>query len=92
MNQEGSRGCNARRTMDYLVSKDVAASDGLKVSRMYVKSFGYGTSTVVDTKMATDTFAVAWGVNIYTTRQMGRNCDIQSSRTNSHPKLSQSVS
>ena len=43
---------------DYLVLKDTTASDGLKVLSMYVKSFGYGTSTVVETKSATDTFAV----------------------------------
>ena len=44
----------------YLVLKDVAASDGLTVSSMYVKSFGNGTSTVVETKGATDTFAMRW--------------------------------
>ena len=42
---------------DYLVLKDTAASDGLKVLSMSVKSSGYGTSTVVETKGATDTFA-----------------------------------
>ena len=42
----------------YLVVKDTAASDGLKVLSMSVKSSGYGTSTVVETKGATDTFAV----------------------------------
>ena len=35
---------------DYLVLKDTAASDGLKVLSTYVKSFGYGTSTAVETK------------------------------------------
>ena len=29
---------------------DVAASDGLRVLSMYVKSFGCGMSTVVETK------------------------------------------
>ena len=43
---------------EYLVLKGVAACDGLKVLSMYEKSFGYGTSTVVETKGATDTFAV----------------------------------
>ena len=38
--------------------KDVPVSDGLKVLSMYVKSFGYDTSTVVETKGATDIFAV----------------------------------
>ena len=45
---------------DYFVLKDTAASDGLKVLSMSVKSFGYGTSTVVETKGATDTFGVTW--------------------------------
>ena len=45
---------------DYLVLRETAASDGLKVLSMYVKSFGYGTSTVIETKGATGTFAVAW--------------------------------
>ena len=46
---------------DYLVLNDTAAG-GLKVQSMYVNSFGYGTSTVVETKGATDTFAVTWKV------------------------------
>ena len=49
---------------DYLVLKDTAASDGLKVLSMYLKSFGCGTSTVVETKGATDTLAVTWGVKM----------------------------
>ena len=49
---------------DYLVLKDVAASDGLKVLSMYVKPFGYGTSTVAETKGATDTFAMTWVVKM----------------------------
>ena len=49
---------------DCSVLKDVAASGGLKVLSMYVKSFGHGTSTVVETKGATDTFAVTWGVKM----------------------------
>ena len=48
---------------DYLVLNDTAAG-GLKVQSMYVNSFGYGTSTVVETKGATDTFAVTWGVKM----------------------------
>ena len=48
---------------DYLVLKDVAAS-GLKVLSMYVISFGYGTSTVTETKGATDTLAKTWGVKM----------------------------
>ena len=42
---------------DHFGLKDAAASDGLRVLNMHVKSF-YGTSTVVETKGATDTFAV----------------------------------
>ena len=38
---------------------DVAASDGLRVLSMYVKSFGYGMSTVVETK-SVDVCAVTW--------------------------------
>ena len=49
---------------DHLVLKNAAASDGLKVLSMYVKSFGYGTSTVVETKGATDTFAVTCEVKM----------------------------
>ena len=45
---------------DYLVLNDVAASDEMKVLSMYVKSLEYGTSTVVETKGATDTFAMTW--------------------------------
>ena len=35
-------------------------TDGLKVLSMYVKSFGCGTSTAVETTSETDTFAVMW--------------------------------
>ena len=45
---------------DYLVLKDTAASDGQSFE--HVKSFGYGTSTVVETEGATDTLAMARGV------------------------------
>ena len=45
---------------DYLVLKGVAAPDGLKVLNVYVKTLGYGMSTVVEIKGATDTFAVMW--------------------------------
>ena len=43
--------------------KDVAAADGLNVLSMYVKTFGYGMSTVVEMKGATDTFAVVGSEN-----------------------------
>ena len=49
---------------DYLVLRETAASDGLKVLSMYVKSLEYGTSTVIETKGATDTFAVTCGVTM----------------------------
>ena len=45
---------------DYLVLNDVAACVGLKVLSMSLKSLGYGTPTVVETKGATDTFGVMW--------------------------------
>ena len=35
---------------DYLMLKDVAGTRGLKVLSMYVRTFGYGMSTVVETK------------------------------------------
>ena len=49
---------------DYLVWKDVAATSGLKVLSMYVRTFGYGMSTVVEMKGATDTFAAVWAVKM----------------------------
>ena len=49
---------------DYLVLKGVAATDGLKVLRMYVRTFGYGMSTVVEMKSATDTFVAVWAVKV----------------------------
>ena len=48
----------------YLVLNGAAASGELKVLRMQMKSFGYGTSTAVETKGATDTFAVTWGLKL----------------------------
>ena len=45
---------------DYFVLKDVAATGGLTVLSMYVRTFGYGMSTVVDMKGATDTFEAVW--------------------------------
>ena len=70
---------------------------------MSVKSFGYGLSTVVEAKGATDTFAVTWGVKMLNlrhhstmrsatiTHQVGRKCDIQTSRANSHPMFSKTI-
>ena len=49
---------------DYLVLKDVAVTSGLKVLSMYVRTFGYGISTVVEMKGATDTFATVWAVKM----------------------------
>ena len=49
---------------DYLVLKDVAATDGLNVLSMYAKTFGYGMSTVVETKGPTDMFATMWAVKM----------------------------
>ena len=46
---------------DYLMLKDVAGTGGLKVLSMYVRTFGYGMSTVVETKGPTDMFATMWG-------------------------------
>ena len=49
---------------DYLMLKDVAGTSGLKVLSMYVRTFGYGTSTVVETKGPTDIFATVWAVKM----------------------------
>ena len=44
--------------------KDVAATSGLKVLSMYVRTFGYGMSTVEGMKDPTDTFATLWAVTM----------------------------
>ena len=49
---------------DHLMLKDVAGTGGLKVLSMYVKTFGYGMSTVVETKGPTDMFATMWAVKM----------------------------
>ena len=49
---------------DYLMLKDVAGTCGLKVLSMYVRTFGYGMSTVVETKGPTDMFATMWAVKV----------------------------
>ena len=49
---------------DYLMLKDVAGTGGLKVLSMYVKTFGYGMSTVVKTKRPTEMFATMWAVKM----------------------------
>ena len=49
---------------DYLMLKDTAGTGGLKVLSMYVRTFGYGMSTVVETKGPTDTFATVWAVRM----------------------------
>ena len=48
----------------YLMLKDVAGTSGLKVLSMYVRTFGYGMSTVVETKGPTDMFATMWAVKM----------------------------
>ena len=47
---------------DYLMLKDVAGTGELKVLSMYVRTFGDGMSTVVETKGPTDMFATMWTV------------------------------
>ena len=49
---------------DYLMLKDVAGTGGLKMLSMYVRTFGYGMSTVVETKGPTDMFATMWAVKM----------------------------
>ena len=49
---------------DYLMLKDVAGTGGLKVLSMYVGTFGYRMSTVVEMKGPTDMFATMWAVKM----------------------------
>ena len=49
---------------DDLMLKDVAGTGGLKVLSMYVRTFGYGMSTVVETQGPTDMFATMWAVKM----------------------------
>ena len=49
---------------DYFMPKDVAGTIGLKVISMSVRTFGYGMSTVVETKGPTDVFATTWAVKM----------------------------
>ena len=44
--------------------KDIAGTGGLKVLSMYVRTFGYGMSTVVEMKGPTDMFATMWAVKM----------------------------
>ena len=88
---------------DYLMLKDVAGTGGLKVLSMYVRTFGYGMSTVVETKGPTDMFATMWAVKMLNFLGLSdvilqcdpepsfRKCQIQSHRKNSHSKFSQTV-
>ena len=49
---------------DYLMLKDLAGTGGLKVLSMYVRTFGYGMSTVVNMKGPTDIYATVWEVKM----------------------------
>ena len=49
---------------DYLMLKDTAGTGGLKVLSMYVRTFGYGMPTVVETKGPTDSYATTWAVKM----------------------------
>ena len=106
--------CISPKTANFLlisvtsyVVKDVEAPDGLNIFSMYVPSVGYGTSTVVETKGATDMFAMTWVVKVEVswtlrhdcamrsrtiTHQVNRKREVQTSRTNGHPKFSQTLS
>ena len=80
---------------DYLMLKDTAGTGGLKVLSMYVRTFGYGMSTVVERKSPTDTFATMWAVRMLNflrlSDKVSRKCQIQKNRKNSHSKFSQRV-
>ena len=86
--------------------KNTAGTGGLGVLSMYVRTFGYGMSTVVETKGPTDTFATMWAVKMLNflglsdiilqcdpepSLIVGRKCQIQKNRKNSHSKFSQTV-
>ena len=58
MNHTNELNVSTKTAHLHLVLKDAAASDGLKVLNMYMKSLTYGTSTAVGTKSAPDTFAL----------------------------------
>ena len=47
-----------------VIQCDVAGTGGLKVLSMYVRTFGYVMSTVVEVKGPTDTFATMWAVKM----------------------------
>ena len=49
---------------DYFMLKDTAGTGGLHVLSMYVRTFGYGKSTVVETKGPTNTSASMWAVKM----------------------------
>ena len=44
--------------------KDTAGTGGLKVLSMYVRTFGYGMSTVVETEGPKEMFETMWAVNM----------------------------
>ena len=90
---------------DCLMLKDVAGTSGLKVLSMYVRTFGYGMSTIAEMKSPTDTFATVWAVKMLNLDSLtpfygvvlshrsssGRKCQVQSTGTNSHSKFSWTV-
>ena len=49
---------------DYLMQKDIAGTGGLKVLSMFVRTFGNGISTVVETKGPTEMFETIWAVKM----------------------------
>ena len=87
--------------------KDAAGTSGLKVLSMYVRSFGYGIFTVVETKDPTDMFPTMWAVKMLnflglsditvqgdpepSLIKWGRKYQVQTNRANSHSKFSQTV-
>ena len=87
--------------------KDVADTGGLKVLSMYVRNIRIRHVKVVETKGPTDMFATMWAVKMLNflglsdiilqcdpeviTHKVGRNCQIQKNRANSHSKFSQTV-
>ena len=92
---------------DYLMLKDVAATSGLKVLSTYVRTFGYGMSAAVEMKAQQTRSQQLWAVKMLnflglsdvilqcdpepSLIKWAERCQVQTIRTNSHSKFSQTV-
>ena len=78
---------------DYLMLKDIAGTGGLKVLSMYVRTFRYGMSTVVETKGPTDMFPTMCAVkmlNFLGLSDIILQCDPEPSVSNPNAQKEQS--